>query len=716
MYDTDTEGDYIATTKKCWLGCVYFRDPVLEKMFRDSCVASRAQWGRKCSMGMLLAITVIYLIAISNQSNVISTLQYATTPLWCLLSLAIIYLSHWTKTELQHQILWCIAGSLAFIMISLNEIMWTKSFLPEIQEVLREFENKETHMSDPISLFYLTETGWFLTAALVFFSLMVRPRQQYLYVMTIFAMVSFLGVAVHLRDQIVHLGILLRVIVFAFCCAFNAYASWVLDNTDRKAYFLSIDLARKLASEKEKLRQEAEAKSEAQRIIVAYLCHEIRNPFNGVLGFAELIESALQRITPKQQTFGLASSSQIREVRKTASGHTQTQPNPYGNIVVNSKLVCEVKVWCRNIVLNSRHILDILDNVLDLSKLEEGTLVLCQSPMRLRELADQISSLLQSIVRSGVSFVITVEPENIMIQGDHQRWKQLLVNLVSNAIKFTYEGFVMLRISRCRMVPKRKFSNGLGSGAPVRTDVTDVTDLSDLLVEVCDTGVGISEREQQRLFQKYRTRYHRLPFVGAGGNTTTTSTEALLTKGTGLGLVIAQRIANLLGTQIELESPWLRDEDPPEDQMRRADGTAGNQASFAGSSACSSSAAANGNVGSRFFFTVRGCILHTGTGPAGTGDGDASRGDSGWDGCGARGVDKFGDGDAAEDVGGAGAGGSAGGSAGADAGACAGGAAVAAEEASRLKAMLAAQENEQLCVELLSQKRVLGEQATQGCV
>jgi hypothetical protein len=65
------------------------------------------------------------------------------------------------------------------------------------------------------------------------------------------------------------------------CCLFNLYAGWALEEGERKLYCLSHDLSRKLKHEKDKLRQEAEAKSKAERVLVSYLCHEIRNPFNG---------------------------------------------------------------------------------------------------------------------------------------------------------------------------------------------------------------------------------------------------------------------------------------------------------------------------------------------------------------------------------------------------------------------------------------------------
>ena len=83
---------------------------------------------------------------------------------------------------------------------------------------------------------------------------------------------------------------------------------------------------------------------------------------------------------------------------------------------------------------------DILDNVLDLSKLEAGTLKLDLAPIKVKELCSRIHLLLRSTARPNVEFIIDVEPIGLVIEGDHQRWKQLLVNLVSNALKFTHAG------------------------------------------------------------------------------------------------------------------------------------------------------------------------------------------------------------------------------------------------------------------------------------
>lgn len=115
----------------------------------------------------------------------------------------------------------------------------------------------------------------------------------------------------------------------------------------------------------------------------------------------------------------------------TNGGAVQTNPAVQTSMVpAAASAQTQVMEWCNIIVLNSKHIIDILDNVLDLSKLEAGNLELKHSPIKVMDLLEMIHSLLRSTVRHGVKFDFDVVPKDLVIQGDPQRWKQLLVNLV----------------------------------------------------------------------------------------------------------------------------------------------------------------------------------------------------------------------------------------------------------------------------------------------
>jgi hypothetical protein len=110
---------------------------------------------------------------------------------------------------------------------------------------------------------------------LIFVSVLVRPRFPYLLAYTFMSFLAYLTGAVLLRHQILLNSILVRMIVFIFCCTFNLYAGWALEVGERKVYMYTHGLKKKLALEKHKLRLESEAKSKAERVLVSYLCHEV---------------------------------------------------------------------------------------------------------------------------------------------------------------------------------------------------------------------------------------------------------------------------------------------------------------------------------------------------------------------------------------------------------------------------------------------------------
>jgi signal transduction histidine kinase len=328
----------------------------------------------------------------------------------------------------------------------------------------------------------------------------------------------------------------LGVWLFLMYCAFD------IEDAQRQAFHSKhAENAAEIALEKEKLRMEAEAKSKAERVLVSYLCHEIRNPFNGVLGFTELMISALAKIVPQ--------GTIARGIRGGARTHDAQDAEQEVVVEGTLRILAQVADWCNIVVINSEHIRDVLDNVLDLSKLESGTLELAYSRMTVVELCKNVHLLLRSTVRTGVEFVFEVVPETLVINSDLQRWKQLLVNLVSNALKFTHSGRVVLRIQQ------------------VREGVS---------VDVCDTGVGIGVKEQTMLFQKYQQLHATVPD----------------TKGTGLGLVIAQRIAALLESDIQIESPW-RMRSKTDGEGEGGDWEDGND---------------QGGAGTRFYFQVENCV------------------------------------------------------------------------------------------------------------
>ncbi|TCJ16275.1 response regulator [Parasulfuritortus cantonensis] len=223
-------------------------------------------------------------------------------------------------------------------------------------------------------------------------------------------------------------------------------------------------------------KEAAEAASRAKSTFLANMSHELRTPLNGILGMTDL---ALRRAEDARQT------DQLRKIRQA-----------------------------------SHHLLGIINDILDLSKIEAERLVLESHPFSLGEVLENLFSLVaDKAAEKGVKLTRAIDPAlaPLLLQGDAMRLGQVLLNLVGNAIKFTSAGSVDLSAAL--------IESGAGE-AVVRFDVRD-------------TGIGIAVEDQRRLFNA---------FEQADGSMTRKY------GGTGLGLAISKRLVLMMGGDIGVDS------------------------------------------------------------------------------------------------------------------------------------------------------------------
>lgn len=234
----------------------------------------------------------------------------------------------------------------------------------------------------------------------------------------------------------------------------------------------------------EDARARAEEASRLKSEFLANTSHELRTPLNGMMGFLKLILDGMADDPEEQQEF-------LQEALKSAE-----------------------------------HLLDIINDVLDLAKIEAGRLQIELSPVNLNEVLAQLErSQSTSALQKGLTFEI--QPPNthddVMVYANYQRLYQVLINLVGNAIKFTHEGGVTISTEfvRKKVVVRNQDCPGM------------------VMLRVADTGIGVSLEKQDRLFQSF------------------SQVDGSLTRrygGTGLGLAISQTLVHEMGGEVNFYS------------------------------------------------------------------------------------------------------------------------------------------------------------------
>jgi len=246
----------------------------------------------------------------------------------------------------------------------------------------------------------------------------------------------------------------------------------------------------------ESARQDAESANRSKSEFLANMSHEIRTPMTAILGFAEMLREQ-----------GDESDVESPADFENSSEGKHCEPSQERKIAVNT------------IIRNSHHLLQVINDILDLSKIEAGKLdvdLISCSPCQI--VSDVMALMHVRASEKGLHLsneFTTAIPETFT--SDPMRIRQILINLIGNAIKFTQEGSVRLSI-------------GLSQGED---------DVLRLEFQVQDTGVGMSEEELERVFR---------PFEQANCKTTRDF------GGTGLGLSISSRLAEMLGGNLTATS------------------------------------------------------------------------------------------------------------------------------------------------------------------
>lgn len=219
---------------------------------------------------------------------------------------------------------------------------------------------------------------------------------------------------------------------------------------------------------------------------VATVSHELRTPLTSILGFSKIIKRNVQKISKD------FNEEQLVHYRKDM-----------GQVLSNVDIIHEESVRLTHLI----------EDLLNLSKMESGDLALKKEEVQLEDLAKKAIQAYSSIFSQGkvsLDFAFSEDLPSVCVDPD--KIKQVMINLIANAHKFTHEGYVKLRI----------FKDG-----------------QDVLVSVEDSGVGIAQENQEKIFEKF----HQIDQI-----------QGEKPKGTGLGLAICREIVEIHGGKIWLES------------------------------------------------------------------------------------------------------------------------------------------------------------------
>jgi len=226
---------------------------------------------------------------------------------------------------------------------------------------------------------------------------------------------------------------------------------------------------------------------------LANVSHELRTPLNAIVGFVDLL---------REGVYGELAPRQVKPVER--------------------------------IEASANHLRHLVDQVLDLAKMAAGRLEIHTETIDLRPFVLDVASEIESLVsEKGLSLSLVMGAALPRIRTDPTHLRQILVNLLGNAVKYTNEGGIVIRTRLVDSLPD--------SGPAPQANRGSYPATPWIGIQVIDTGIGIDPADQSRIFEEFEQ-------IDAGprGNSAA--------RGTGLGLAISRRLAALIGGMVELES------------------------------------------------------------------------------------------------------------------------------------------------------------------
>lgn len=267
------------------------------------------------------------------------------------------------------------------------------------------------------------------------------------------------------------------------------YEGSVEDISDRKVFESALQLAL----------EAAEAASTAKSAFLANMSHELRTPLNAIIGYSEMLQEETEEL-----------------------GYDELMPD------------------LDKIRTSGRHLLSLINDILDISKIEAGRMDLYFETFDIATLIEEVASTAAPLIEKNGNTLNLHQISNMgTMHGDVTKVQQILLNLLSNAAKFTKNGTITLTASREKIAGHSSEPRPENTSEPAADSQPSIASKEFLVVNCTDTGIGMNPEQLQHIFQ---------PFTQADASTTRKY------GGTGLGLAISQRFCLMMGGNISVKS------------------------------------------------------------------------------------------------------------------------------------------------------------------